>query len=151
MRKSILADTASTRTRWISPHRTCALPVWSPWSTRPEPPCLMQWWNVGQQESGWWYNYITKKLRFKICKEREQKRWKDLVTKQPLKSPLLSAPSLPTFLPPWEVLHHTHLWLTGKMDSPDQLRKRCSDWSEISKEQAGNLISSKWHSSISLT
>ena len=43
---------------------------------------------------------------------------------------------LPPTILQWEVLHSEHLWLTGKMDSPDQSQKRCLYWSEISLERS---------------
>ena len=47
--------------------------------------------------------------------------------------PSLSAPSRSTFLRHW-VAHHTCLWLTGRIHSPNQSGKRCPDWSEMNKE-----------------
>lgn len=39
---------------------------------------------------------------------------------------------LHTFVCQRKVLHfHTHLWLTGKMESPNQSGERCPNWSEI--------------------
>ena len=85
---------------------------------------------------------MTTKLKFlyagfKSCKEREQKRGKDLETKQPLKVPSSSASSLPPNISPPLRSLASHAHATDRQDGFSRsVKEECSDWSEIIKEQS---------------